>query len=242
MGNYAASGGYYISAPASKIFAEPSTITGSIGVIGMLPKVPEFKQKYGVSFHVVTQSARERLFNFGASSTDEDKKLFSNSIDAMYSEFISKVAEGRSLKVEDVDRIAQGRVYTGLEAKGLGLVDELGGLQEAFQSAKELGGLDPSKLYPVYRYEGDDMSFARCFRSPADMARCFSQGSGTMGRIAAGFTTLLGQRAPFTNIAHLPADAILDERAQRRLRRFVAIARRDHVLAVWPGILNVEQP
>jgi len=227
MGNVAASGGYYISAPAARIFAESSSITGSIGVIGMLPKFTEFRQKYGVSFHTVTQSQREKLLGMGSASTDEDKKLFSMTIDNMYQEFIAKVAEGRSLKVEDVDRMGQGRVYTGTQALELGLVDELGGIQDAFQAAKKLAGLDESKLYPVLRYEPEQLSLAQCLRSPKEFSRCLQQGS------RAGISAAVNRAAPKKKGMQTIEGV---QRIERRLNSVARLIENESVLALWPGV------
>jgi protease-4 len=128
MGAYAASGGYYISAPATHVVAEPTTITGSIGVIGMLPNFAPFKDKYGVSFHAVTGTERVALVNPGKTPTDKDRELIGQAIDDTYKTFVGKVADGRSLEISKVEALAQGRVYTGIQALKLGLVDELGGL------------------------------------------------------------------------------------------------------------------
>jgi protease-4 len=175
MGDVAASGGYYIAAPAAQIFAEPSTITGSIGVIGMLPKCKECGSKYGVNFHVISSSARAKLLNFGESSTAEDKKIVGDMIDATYQLFLERVAKGRKMEVPAVDAVAQGRIYSGIEAKGLGLVDQVGGIRDAFQAAKTLGGLDPNKLYSILRYTPDHMSLSKCLKSVSDMFRCLQE-------------------------------------------------------------------
>ena len=226
MGNVAASGGYYISAPAAKILAESSTITGSIGVIGMLPKFTEFREKYGISFHVVTQTERQKLFSMSASSTEADRQLFGESIDSMYQEFITKVAAGRSLKVEDVDKLAQGRVYTGSQALALGLVDEIGGLQDAFQSAKKLAGLDEAGLYPVLRFEPERLSLAQCLRSPKEFSRCLKQGS----------------RIEVSQMVRIAASAGKNqtkfEVLEARLRRLVQMIESEGALAYWPGAIG----
>lgn len=164
MGSVAASGGYYISAGATRILAQPTTITGSIGVIGGMPKLTGIREKFGVSFFTISQSERKKLFDPASKPTAEDLKIVGATIDETYQTFLKRVADGRKMTVEQVDKIAQGRVYTGIEALKLGLVDELGGMQEAFRAAKIAGGLDPEQLYPVLSYEGEDMSFAECLR------------------------------------------------------------------------------
>jgi len=216
MGSYAASGGYYISAPATWIVAEPTTITGSIGVIGMQLKFPQFETKYGVSFHTVNSSDRAKMLNPGSMSTPEDKAILAAAIDDVYQTFISKVAEGRDLKVEDVDRIAQGRVYTGIQAEKLDLVDELGGLPDAFRTAKELAGLDVEKLYPILRYEPDRPSLSDCLRSPWTMMECLQYG---------------GTHA----ITMAPS---VSGKALRGVDQLRQLTSEDRVLAIWPGWMS----
>lgn len=219
MGAYAASGGYYIAAPASWIVAEPSTITGSIGVIGMQIKLDQFEKKYGISFHTVTSSDRAKFLNPGTASTPEDKALLARSIDDVYQTFIGKVAEGREMKVEDVDRLAQGRVYTGIQGEALGLVDELGGLPDAFRTAKELAGLDVDALYPVLRYEPDHPSLSDCLTSPFNMMECLQFGG-----------TKSGKGTFSTSLFATPA-----AKAATGLDRLKRLVEHDRILAIWPG-------
>ena len=216
MGDLAASGGYYISAPATWIVAEPTTITGSIGVIGMQLKFPQFETKYGVSFHTVNSSDRAKMLNPGSMSTPEDKAILAAAIDDVYQTFISKVAEGRDLKVEDVDRIAQGRVYTGIQAEKLDLVDELGGLPDAFRTAKELAGMDVEKLYPILRFEPDRPSLSDCLRNPWNMMECLQYG---------------GTHA----ITMAPS---VSGKALRGVDQLRQLTSEDRVLAIWPGWMS----
>ena len=162
MGGVAASGGYYIASPAHKIFADDTTITGSIGVIGMLPKLNQFDQKYGINFHMISNSNRKQLLNPGGKSSKRDRKVLGNSIDIVYQMFLNRVAEGRKLKKEDVHAIAQGRVWTGAQAKNIGLVDEIGGLWEAIQEAKKLANLDLNKKYPLLRWKKKVAGLSSC--------------------------------------------------------------------------------
>ncbi len=180
MGSYAASGGYYISTPAKKIFAQPATITGSIGVISLIPAMTTLKEKLGISFHTFSESDRLSLLNPGTRLTDEDRKLFENTIKDIYDLFKARVAKGRHLSIERVEELAQGRVYTGDMAKHLGLVDELGGLGDAFTAAKIEAGLSPDELYPVYRWEPQEISLAKCLKSPLHMRKCLQQGGATI--------------------------------------------------------------
>lgn len=171
MGSVAASGGYYIAAPATKIYAEPTTITGSIGVIGMIPSFADFKQKYGIHFHMLTQSDRRALLNLGEEPSVEDTEILGRSIDDVYNTFLQRVADGRNKTPEQVHALAQGRVYTGPQAKDVGLVDEIGGLYDAIQDAKELGGLNPQKLYKLHVYQDDKLSIWDCL-NVKNIAKC----------------------------------------------------------------------
>ncbi len=172
FGSVAASGGYYISAGARKIIADPSTITGSIGVIGMIPNFEPFKEKYGLSFPITTQSNRAAMLSGGKKMTADDLRYLENTIDDTYRTFKSRVAEGRKMTLDKVEALAQGRVYTGMQAKELGLVDELGSLKDAMQIAKKEAGLDEKKLYPVHRYEPTQLSLSECLTSISKMKRC----------------------------------------------------------------------
>lgn len=173
MGAYAASGGYYIAAPASKIIASPLTITGSIGVIGLIPNLEQFREKYGVSFHIVSESDRRNLLNPGSQMSEDDKALLQQHVDATYHTFVERVASGRNMNFNAVDSIAQGRVWTGEQAKSLGLVDQLGGLPDAFRTAKKLANLNPEMLYPVLRYEAPDLSLRNCLKTRKFLS-CFT--------------------------------------------------------------------
>jgi protease-4 len=226
MGAVAASGGYYISAPASKILAEPTTITGSIGVIGMLPNFSPFEEKYGVSFHVISNSDRKNVIDMGTKSTGHDKDLIQSSIDQVYKVFISKVAQGRKLEVEAVDAMGQGRVYTGAQALELKLVDQLGGLQDAFREAKILGGLDPEKLYAVHTYDGGKFDLRRCLSSSREIMRCLQ---GISLRMPSGHDMsdmLTG------GVQAAPAVA-------GRVRNWVKVAESERALALWPDYVSV---
>jgi len=140
MGTYAASGGYWISAPADKIIASPATITGSIGIYGFFMTFENSLSKLGVHTDGVGTTD---IAGFGVTRplTDGMAKVFQLNINRGYQDFISLVAENRNMTLEQVDNIAQGRVWSGLKAKELGLVDELGDLSAAINAAGELAGL-----------------------------------------------------------------------------------------------------
>ena len=136
MGNVAASGGYYISCAADTIVAEPNTITGSIGVFGILPNLKNFfKDKLGITFDRVNTGKYSDLFSINRPLTNDEKIIFQSAIDKIYKSFVEKVASGRKKSFDYVSKIAQGRVWTGLQAKENGLVDEIGGLNDAIKIA-----------------------------------------------------------------------------------------------------------
>ncbi len=151
MGDYAASGGYYISCAADTILAEPNTITGSIGVFGIIPDMSELmNEKLGIHYDTV----RTGKFSTGLTPvfplTDEEGNIIQDLINNMYSVFLQRVADGRGMTVEQVHEIAQGRVWTGEKAMELGLVDGMGNLDDAIEIAANLAGLDQYRLteYP----------------------------------------------------------------------------------------------
>jgi len=135
MGYVAASGGYWISASSNRIFAEPNTITGSIGVFGLLPNVKRLANSVGITWDSVQTSKLGAMQTLSRPKTEAELARIQTSVDMIYSEFIRKVSEGRRLKPEFVNEIAQGRIWSGKEAIKLGLVDELGGLGQAIDHA-----------------------------------------------------------------------------------------------------------
>jgi protease-4 len=144
MGSYAASGGYWISAYGDRIFAEPTSITGSIGVFGLQFDLQKLANEHGVTFDSVKTGKFADSLTIARPKTDEELAVFQRMVDWIYGQFIAKVAEGRKLKPSFVEEIAQGRVWSGAEAKKLGLVDEIGGLHEAVNYAAGKAGLGTS--------------------------------------------------------------------------------------------------
>src|ERR1700704_276499 len=145
MGDVAASGGYYIACNANKIVAEPSTITGSIGVVGGKPVLKGFYDWIGLTNEYVMRGKNSGMFRETEKFNDSERKKFEGWINATYQDFISKVAKGRNMQVNEVDKIGQGRVWTGAQGKSKGIVDEYGGLGRAVEVAKELAGLPKDK-------------------------------------------------------------------------------------------------
>lgn len=150
MGDVAASGGYYISCAANKIYADPNTITGSIGVFALMGNLENFfKNKLGVTFDEVKTAPYADFGNMTRSMTDGERKFFQSFVDTTYETFKSRVAQGRNKSMMYIDSIAQGHVWSGTDAKDIGLVDEIGTLQDAI---KYTSGLIKAKDYQIKEY------------------------------------------------------------------------------------------
>ena len=146
MSDVAASGGYYISASAAKIIAQPSTITGSIGVVAGKPVMRGFYDWLGISNEYVLRGKTSGMFRETEKFSDEERVKFEEWIKTTYyRDFIPKVAKGRNKDAQSVDAVGQGRVWTGAQAKGHGLVDEFGGLDKAIEVAKQLAKIPADK-------------------------------------------------------------------------------------------------
>ncbi len=153
MGNLAASGGYYIACNADKIFAEPTTITGSIGVFGMLPNLTEFSKNIGISTEQVNTHKNSAGYSPFQPLSENYKKVTLESIENIYSTFVNRVATGRNMTFEAVDAIGQGRIWSGTDAKKIGLVDEIGGLKDALQEAAKLAGINDYKTQDLPNFD-----------------------------------------------------------------------------------------
>lgn len=150
MGDLAASGGYYVSAPASYIFAEPMTITGSIGVFGMIPYTGKmFENKLGLTFDRVATN-KHSVMTTNRKLTEDEMLVIQKSVDDIYDQFKGRVAAGRGITKEQVNVIGRGRVWTGRDALKIGLVDELGGMKDAISYAADKAGIKDQKVvyYP----------------------------------------------------------------------------------------------
>ena len=149
MGDYAASGGYYISCAADCIVAEPTTLTGSIGIFGMFPNVKGLTDKVGLKFDVVKTNKFSDLGATGRGMNTDEQALIQMTINQGYDTFLSRCAEGRKMSKANIGKIAEGRVWTGEKAKKIGLVDELGGIDKAIEIAVKKAKL---KEYTVLSY------------------------------------------------------------------------------------------
>ena len=149
MGDVAASGGYYIATPAGRIFAEPTTITGSIGVFGMIPYTGKFMEnKLGITFDRV-RTNQHSLTSLNTKLTPEELAIIQAQVDKIYTQFLTRVSTGRKLKMEKVAIIARGRVWSGEDALRIGLVDELGGLSKAIAYACKGESAPKVIYYPI---------------------------------------------------------------------------------------------
>jgi len=150
MGDVAASGGYYIACAANKIFAYPNTITGSIGVFGIIPNMKEmFNKNLGITFDEVKTNPYADYIPTTRPMSEAEKQIITRDIEDIYSTFITHVSEGRKLTVAQVDSIGQGRVWSGVDAKKIGLVDEFGGLQDAVKEAAKLAKLNSYRTWDL---------------------------------------------------------------------------------------------
>jgi len=154
MGSVAASGGYQIATYATQILASPNTITGSSGVFGLVPNVQQISNNNGITWDVVKTGPYADIDTFARPKTPQELAIGQRLVDQIYGQFVDSVAQSRSLPRERVNAIAQGRVWSGLEAKRIGLVDDLGGLNTAIQAAVKAAKLgDDWQIdeYPHYR-------------------------------------------------------------------------------------------
>jgi protease-4 len=158
MGDVAASGGYYLACKADRIFAEPTTITGSIGVYGTIPNMTKLAENIGINAEQINTN-KGASYSVFEPMTDAFRLVTTEGVEQVYTTFITHVAEGRNMSVEDVNNVAQGRVWSGTDALKNGLVDELGSLEDAINYAANLAELDDFRVrnYPSYKKNFEDM-------------------------------------------------------------------------------------
>lgn len=141
MGSVAASGGYYVAVAADKIYANPGTITGSIGVLAELANAEELLKKIGIKAIAIKSGKHKDMGSFTRELDEEEKKLLQNVLDDIHGQFVNAVAAGRKLNREKVKALADGRIFSGNQAKDLALVDDLGNFQDAIAAAGEMAGI-----------------------------------------------------------------------------------------------------
>jgi len=166
MGSVAASGGYYIASPATKIVANPGTLTGSIGVIMEIPNLEGLMNKLGIKTEVVKSGKHKDMASIFRGIKKEDREILQNVLDNVHEQFIRAVSEGRKMLYDDVKQIADGRIFTGEQALKAGLVDELGDLEDAVQTAAKLSGI---KGEPVVIGKKDRFSLINLLRGPKEL-------------------------------------------------------------------------
>jgi protease-4 len=179
MGDVAASGGYYIAAPASLIMADPSTITGSIGVFGLFLNYEDLAKKVRLGTDGVKTARYADLLADHRRATPEELAVIQTSVDGVYEDFLAIVAAGRGLKRDGVHEIAQGRVWLGEDARGLKLVDQLGGLRDAIKEAKRLAKLDEAAWVQVPAlHSGRENFLQQLLSDDDDQEPLFAKASG----------------------------------------------------------------
>jgi len=159
FGAVAASGGYYVGAATNRIFANPGTLTGSIGVVMQMANVEGLLKKVGVEYVVVKAGAYKDVGNFARTMTPEERRILQALLDDVHGQFIAAVAQGRGLEESAVRAVADGRIYSGAQAKTLKLVDELGGFEDAVEAAGRLGGIPgrPKLIRPRKHFSLTDL-------------------------------------------------------------------------------------
>jgi protease IV len=176
MGNYAASGGYQIATHANRIFASPNTITGSIGVFGLLPNFQAIANRNGITWDNVKTGQFADIETVSRPKTPEELAIVQRVVDQVYDKFLALVAESRNLPREKVNEIAQGRVWSGVEAQKIGLVDELGGLDDAIQAAATEAKLEDDWQLVEYPagsmlwFEGLFQNYLKAYLTPSQTA------------------------------------------------------------------------
>jgi protease-4 len=163
LGAVAASGGYYVAVAADRIYANPGTLTGSIGVVMQLANLEGLLKKVGVDYVVVKAGAYKDVGNFARTMSPEERKMLQALLDDVYSQFVEAVSEGRGLEKKDVLAFAEGRIYSGQQALALKMVDELGGFEEAVEAAGKLANISgrPKLVYPRKKFSFRDLMESR---------------------------------------------------------------------------------
>jgi protease-4 len=210
MGSYAASGGYWISTYGSRIFAEPTTITGSIGVFGIQFDVQKLANDFGITFDSVKTGKFADAITITRPKTPEELAVFQRLVDWIYGQFVTKVAASRNLKRDFVEEIAQGRVWSGSEAQKIGLVDEIGGLDAALRYAGAQAGLGENPRLIEYPRKKDLTEVIGEFFDDMKSAGGAHVRDGVIGQVVQRVTTELNALKSFNEpsglYARLPVD------------------------------------
>jgi len=208
MGDVAASGGYYISMNAKKIYAEPGTITGSIGVVGGKLATQGLFDKIGINTSIITRGKNAGVMSMTTPFNDTERAAMQGLMNDIYKQFTEKAAKGRKMDVVKLEKLARGRIYTGLQAKELGLVDEIGTLADAIAEAKKLAGIDPAEKLEKLELPKPTSPFESLFGSLDANARVKAANSqwlkSTLGDLAPELQQHLGTLAIFTRLSKEP--------------------------------------
>ena len=192
LGSVAASGGYYVASAADAVVANPGTLTGSIGVIVQLANVEGLLDKIGIEADIVTAGSQKDMGSPFRALSAEDRAIFQRMADQIHAQFISAVAEGRGLSDETMEKVSTGRVFTGEEAQTIGLVDQLGGLEDAIRLAADRAGIEGEPV--VERIRPSQVPWwLQALLSDDAMAR--SRGHGVVGLLEA-LSVLEGDASP----------------------------------------------
>jgi protease-4 len=159
LGAVAASGGYYAATAADRIYANPGTLTGSIGVVMQMANIEGLLKKVGVEYVVVKAGSYKDVGNFARTMSPEERKMLQALLDDVYSQFVDAVAEGRGLERKEVLAFAEGRIYSGQQALALKMVDEMGGFEDAVEAAGKLANISgrPKLVYPRKKFSLKDL-------------------------------------------------------------------------------------
>jgi protease-4 len=167
MGDTAASGGYYIAMGCDRVFAEPGTVTGSIGVVGGKVALAGLMDKIGVTTETISRGKNSGLMSMDAGFSASERQVWIDSMEETYRQFLSKAMAGRNLDQAQMEQLAGGRVFTGRQAEANGLVDELGTLRAAIASAQQLAGLDADADVELQSLPAPRSFFDQLFESPS---------------------------------------------------------------------------
>jgi protease-4 len=177
MGTTAASGGYYISTAADKIFAAPDTLTGSLGVIMQSINYGELAEKYGVKFETIKSGPYKDIFSPTRDMTEEERKILQSMVDNAYKGFVNVITEGRPLSEEEVRKVADGRIYDGRQAKEKNLIDELGYFDDTVAAMKKDLDLEEAQVVEYGDSLGLDsllsMSVSKVFKEDAELSSLY---------------------------------------------------------------------
>lgn len=208
MGGLAASGGYYISCAADKIYAESSTITGSIGVFGIIPNVEGMlKSKVGIDIDRVTTNSYSDGLTLLRPMQEKEREAIQEMVENIYDDFTQKVADGRGMTQAEVDSIGQGRIWSGITAKEIGLVDEIGGLNAAIDEAIALAEVDDYKIMELPKQEDPIQKMVQDLTGDVKISLFGEEEFGAAEKYYVNFKNILNTRGLYTR---LPIDIIIE--------------------------------